>query len=112
MTPSDLTLEQVHQHFVAWRATKRLASEPIPDSLWQQVFQLMQQYPKSSVLKRLGISTLQFNTKFNPEPALEETHFISLPLALYPLELTLANHLKITLQLPAEQLTPFIRALL
>jgi hypothetical protein len=111
MTPSDLTLEQVHQHFIAWRATKRQASEPIPDSLWQQVFQLIPHYAKSHVLKRLGISTHQYNAKFNSETPLE-THFISLPLALYPLELTLANHLKITLQLPAEQLTPFIRALL
>jgi hypothetical protein len=111
MTPSDLTLEQVYQQFFDWRATKRQASEPIPDSLWQQVFQLMPHYTKSHVLKRLGISTYQFNAKCKLE---QEPSFISLPLtsALYPLELTLANHLKITLQLPAEQLTPFIRALL
>jgi hypothetical protein len=111
MDTTSLTLDDVHRQFIEWRATKPHNSTSIPDSLWQQVFQLIPHYTKSHVLKRLGISAQQFNAKFNTEPALE-THFISLPLALYPLELTLGNHLKITLQLPAEQLTPFIRALL
>ena len=114
MAQSPLTLDQVQAAFAQWRTTKAHGSTPIPDALWRQVFELLEHYPKSQILNRLGISTQQFKARVKTPAAEPTLSFISVPLspALYPLELTLPKEIKLTLQLPVEQVGTLVRELL
>ncbi|MHB1957114.1 MAG: hypothetical protein ACYCOU_25645 [Sulfobacillus sp.] len=114
MAHSPLTLEHVQAAFKQWRTTKRHGSTPIPQALWEQVAQLLEHYPKSQVLNRLGISTQQFKAKVKAPATEPAMSFISVPLTptLYPLELTLPKQIKLTLQLPVEQVGTLVRELM
>ena len=105
MAHSQLTLEHVQAAFAQWRTTKAHGSTPIPDALWRQVFEL---------LNRLGISTQQFKAKVKTPAAEPALSFISVPLSpvLYPLEFTLPQQVKLTLQLPVEQVGALVRELM
>ena len=114
MAHSSLTLDQVQAAFVQWRATKQHSSTPIPHTLWSQVFELLEHHPKSQVLSRLGISTQQFKAKVKAPIAEPAMSFISVPLTpmLYSFELSLPQQLKLTLQLPFEQVGALLRELM
>ena len=114
MADLPLTLEHVQAAFAQWRTTKAHGSTPIPDILWSQVFELLERYPKSQILNRLGISTQQFKAKVKIPAAESTLSFISVPLSpvLYPLELTLPQQVKLTLQLPFEQVGALVRELM
>ncbi len=54
---SHLSLKEVIQAFREWRLGPQ--SGRIPESLWNQVFELLNHYPKSKVLNSLWISNRQ-----------------------------------------------------
>lgn len=62
MTKPVLTIEEVEAKFDTWRKDKR-GYKPIPEDLWDQVKNLLKYYQRTTVLRRLGLSTEQARNK-------------------------------------------------
>ena len=56
---SELTLEEVEQVFNNWRFNRR-GNESIPNSLWDLVKILLNNYSRFDLMRRLKLTTLQF----------------------------------------------------
>jgi cell division protein FtsN len=63
MASAPLTLEHVHNQMKEWRSTKK-TGESIPENLWKDIIALAPHYVKSTILKTLGISSKQYNAKY------------------------------------------------
>ncbi|CDZ79379.1 hypothetical protein BN59_03697 [Legionella massiliensis] len=77
-------LDSVKQPFRHWRAT-RTARGRIPDELWEQVKELLVDYPPSKIGIHLGISPIQIKKKLQ----LQENRglqFVEVKLALHNIE--------------------------
>lgn len=64
MSEPFLALEDIQQAFTHWRAT-RGRNRKIPDELWEQTINLLDDYKKSKILTTLGISGAQLKAKLN-----------------------------------------------
>lgn len=75
--PTNLTLEEVKQHFEHWRAT-RVKRCKIPDFLWDEVKGLIGRYPTSQIAQRLRINAYQISsgaiTKSKPNITFVHAH--------------------------------------
>lgn len=61
----EVTLEQVVQQVADWRAHKKSVSEPIPESIWQQLFLLEKnKIPAYTLRGATGIGTKQWYRRF------------------------------------------------
>lgn len=117
-----IQLEEVQQQFTAWRATRQ-RNAPIPEALWQQVFLLLHHYPRTQVLRTLGLKRERLTAKLTPaapeKPAtLPDPGFLAIPLnplattTLCHLEFSFAQTCHLTLQVPWPQVLPLLQALL
>lgn len=59
-SPTNLTLNEVKQHFDHWRAT-RIKQSKIPDSLWNEVKSLIGRYPISQITTALRVNAHQIS---------------------------------------------------
>jgi hypothetical protein len=59
-SPTNLTLNDVKQHFDHWRATRTKQSK-IPDSLWSEVKTLNGRYPISQITTALRVNAHQIS---------------------------------------------------
>ncbi len=122
-TPT-VTLEDVQQEFQVWRA-RRKPAEPMPETLWQQVFQLLEHYPRATVLRTLKLKSERLTKKLAPpvSPSMNAAPpFMAIPLetliapasSVETCSITwpLANGKSVTLQCPVTQLASLMRALL
>lgn len=58
-----LELSSLLEEFAQWRASKNNPADPIPDALWEKVFQLEKTYPCAALKQLLNISTKQYKHK-------------------------------------------------
>lgn len=62
-TPALITLDSVVEAIESWRVNKKSMQEPIPESIWQQIFVLLEKFPESTLRAATGISSNQFRRK-------------------------------------------------
>lgn len=55
----NITLDGVIEALDAWRSTRKRANEKMPDSIWDQIFSLLNFIPESKVLRVLCIARAQ-----------------------------------------------------
>ncbi|MEO8400331.1 MAG: hypothetical protein ABI597_00870 [Gammaproteobacteria bacterium] len=71
MQPNLLSLDDVKSHFEHWRATRVKSREKIPQTLWEEVKNLIDRYSLTDITSALRINTnqikdnLKINTKIN-----------------------------------------------
>jgi len=58
------SIDDVLKEIEDWRVKKPNASTAIPDTLWQKIFALAKTHTASKIRSLLGISTKQYNTKY------------------------------------------------
>ena len=63
-TPPTASLDDVLKEIGDWRANKPNASTAIPDPLWRKIFALETTLTASKIRVLLGISTKQYNSKY------------------------------------------------
>ena len=63
--PSSTTLDNVVEAMVHWRINKKSLQEPIPESIWQQIFVLLEKFPEPTLRAATGISSNQFRRKLH-----------------------------------------------
>ena len=63
-TPARASLDEVLKEIEDWRASKPNASTAIPDLLWRKIFALETTLTASKIRALLGISTKQYNSKY------------------------------------------------
>lgn len=63
-TPVTASLDEVLTAIEDWRANKPNASTAIPDPLWCKIFTLAKTHTASKIRALLGISTKQYNSKY------------------------------------------------
>ena len=61
---SSISLDEVLQQLQTWRANKPTPNAAIPDELWRKIFALEKVYPGANIRGLLGISTKQYNSKY------------------------------------------------
>ncbi len=83
-----LTLEDVHDHFQEWRSTRKSKRERIPDDLLAEARSLMERYPQTTILHKLGLSRKRFiaaeplpstSTTAKSEDAIDSASFVQIP---------------------------------
>jgi hypothetical protein len=75
-TSSAVTLDDVIKAMEQWRANKRRQAEQIPESIWQQIFALLERFSESTLRSALRISAAQFQRKlaeYNRQAVASET---------------------------------------
>ena len=57
------TLDAVEEAFIAWRESRSSQREPIPQILWERVFQIHQDYSQAEICHRLRLNGGQCKKK-------------------------------------------------
>ena len=63
-TQPKASLDGVLQELETWRSSKPNPSTPIPDDLWHKIFELAKIHTGAKIRSLLGISTKQYNSKY------------------------------------------------
>jgi len=61
---NNITIDGVLTELEDWRANKLNANSAIPDELWKKILQLGERHSPSKIRRLLGVSTTQYNSKF------------------------------------------------
>ena len=81
----NATLEEVKSRFEQWRTSRRKKTR-IPDELRKQVLALLKQYPKTKVLRTLGINSSQLKDWIKIKPTENKASAIQfIPIESHPL---------------------------